>query len=129
MKTIIALILTIAASTVHSEVMKIDCVFGNEPLSMNFTYDSISDDSFVVGNNGVSKVTFVNGRNHFSFIEITDSGNVMTTSILPNGLAVHSRNFTAGNDFETASQQKGVCTFRDGSTKSTAPKSAEQKLK
>ena len=118
-----------AASTAYSEVMKIDCVFGNDPLSMKFTYDSISDDSFVVGNNGVSKVTFVNGRNHFSFIEITDSGNVMTTSILPNGLAVHSRNFTSGNDFEATSQKKGVCTFMNGSAESTAPKSAEQKLK
>jgi hypothetical protein len=118
-----------AASTAHSKVMKIDCVFENGYLAMNFTYDSISDDSFMVGNNGVSKVTFVNGRDHFSFIEITNSGNVMTTSILPNGLAVHSRNYTTGDDFETASQLKGVCTFRDGSTNSTAPRSAEQKLK
>ena len=47
-------------------------------------------------------------ENGMAFIEITDSGNVMTTAITSNGESVHSRN-TVIIDSIVASQYYGRC--------------------
>jgi len=79
-------------------------------FSMTFILDSIDDTAFIKGNIGVSKVIpIIGSQGSITFIEITDTKNVMTTTIIPNGESVHSRNSTLPNKL-IASQYYGNCT-------------------
>jgi hypothetical protein len=45
-----------------------------------------------MGNAGSSEVQIINGTHGISFLELTQTGNVMVTSITNAGDSVHSRN-------------------------------------
>ena len=62
------------------------------PFEMQFTRDTLTKKAFVIGNAGMSEVTAIEHENGISFVEVTDSGNVMVTAITKTGEAVHSRN-------------------------------------
>jgi hypothetical protein len=47
---------------------------------------------YLLGNAGSSEVELIPNTDGISFVEITDSGNVMVTAITKSGEAVHSRN-------------------------------------
>ena len=69
---------------------------GLEPagqFALRFTLDTISNDAFMVGNNGLSQVMPVSNKDGITFVEVTNTGNVMTTTInTTDGESVHSRN-------------------------------------
>lgn len=64
-----------------------------KPFEMRFISDTQTKKAYIVGNNGSSEVTAIqNQSGGVTFVEITDSGNVMVTAIATSGEAVHSRN-------------------------------------
>ncbi|MGZ8927331.1 MAG: hypothetical protein ACXW03_02620 [Methylobacter sp.] len=85
----------------------------NPPLHLDFVYDSTKNAAYVLGNNGANKVTPIIGIGRISFIEITGEGTPQTTTILQNGIAVHSRHtpMPLDSDF-MASQNYGSCKIR-----------------
>ena len=59
---------------------------------LTFVIDESKGVSYMIGNNGSTEVKMLlNSENGFSFIEITESGNVMTTTIDSLGNTCHSR--------------------------------------
>lgn len=111
----------IISSIAHAETLSIFCSFqkySNETgthmqsnkLNYNFIVDTETNKGFVIGNNGKEPVAVIPGigENEFTFIEITSSGNVVTTTIASNKKAVSSRNMIILKDI-IPSQFYGYC--------------------
>jgi hypothetical protein len=86
---------------------------------MEFTFAGLNPQqgkAQMVGNVGASDVRFWKGAWTWNFVEVTDTGNVMTTTVFEtsNGKdypAVHSRHTSvAGEPFP--SQYRGICSAR-----------------
>lgn len=78
-------------------------------FKLSFVIDEDNGKAYMVGNNGSNEVTPISGSDGISFIEVTDAGNVMTTSIVKSGATVHSRNTIMFGDI-IASQYFGTCS-------------------
>ena len=89
---------------------------GLEPagqFSLRFTLDTVSDDAFMLGNNGLSEVLPIANKYGVTFIEATNSGNVMATTINTlDGESVHSRNSIIGGSL-VPSQYYGNCEINE----------------
>jgi uncharacterized protein YuzE len=87
----------------------------SQPFNIKFLVDAEAKKAYIVGNQGSADVIPIPGWEGISFIEITDSGNVMTTTIVTEGTAtampsVHSRHTTmTGTGRITPSQYYGTC--------------------
>lgn len=82
-----------------------------KPFVLTFIVDSKSNAAYSVGNNGSSKVQAVPGGGGITFIEMTGSGNIMTTTVDSKGVSVHSRHTQIEGEV-VPSQYYGVCEFR-----------------
>jgi hypothetical protein len=91
----------------------------NERFSLTFTnLDRRNNEATVTGNIGSSKISLINGQGIITFIEITNTGNVMTTSVYDvvknsgtmgiNYYSVHTRNYMSIKSSIT-SQYYGNC--------------------
>lgn len=81
-----------------------------DPLELEFVWERGRSRGVVVGNNGFSDVLVWQGREIVSFVEMVASGAVQSTSIAPDGVAVHSRHtYSSSGEFINA-QWKGLCT-------------------
>lgn len=80
-----------------------------EEFNLIFLVDVSAGKSYIVGNNGSSEVNYIDNAAGLSFIEITDSGNVMTTAIDANMKSVHSRNSIGLTGELLPSQYYGSC--------------------
>jgi hypothetical protein len=61
-------------------------------FDLNFLIDEDTKKSYMLGNNGSSKVINFTSEGQISFIEVTETKNVMSTAIDSNLNSVHSRN-------------------------------------
>ncbi len=89
-----------------------DGVKTQKPLLMVFAADTVNQKYFMLGNTGdVVECGGVANDGAFSWIEITKSGNIMSTTVGDNGVAVHSRHVwvPAAKQF-IPSQWYGRCT-------------------
>lgn len=83
-----------------------------EMLDLRYLLDPKTKKAYILGNAGSSEVTPVQHKGGgVTFIEITDTGNVMVTAIAASGEAVHSRNGIIGKML-TPSQYYGNCTVQ-----------------
>lgn len=80
-------------------------------MGFEFTIDTVTNDAFVVGNAGASRVVAYRGRDAFTFLEYLESGAVQSTTITNLGPAVHSRNTILGSGL-LPSQYYGSCGAR-----------------
>lgn len=81
-------------------------------FKITFLVDEEAGKSYIIGNNGSNEVILLqNPLGSFSFIEITDTRNVMTTTITSSGESVHSRNSVVFTDL-VASQYYGQCASK-----------------
>ena len=62
------------------------------PMVLKYLIDDSTKKAYFLGNLGSSEVTPITSDSQISFVEVTDSGNLMTTTIVDNLQAVHSRN-------------------------------------
>lgn len=86
----------------------------NEPklFELRFVSDDQTKKAYLLGNNGSSEVTPIgNQGGGITFVEVTDSGNVMVTAITASGEAVHSRNGIISGRL-IPSQYYGKCTVQ-----------------
>ena len=89
---------------------------GVEPagkFALQFTLDTLTNEAVIVGNNGLADVMPLDNKYGITFVEITDSGNLMTTTInMLDGESVHSRNsIIAGGLVPT--QYYGKCEINE----------------
>ena len=86
---------------------------GNHEVKDKFvlTFLVDGDNAYIIGNNGSEPVEVVAGDGKVSFIEITATGNLMTTAITADGKSVHSRNSIMFGDL-IPSQYYGTCESR-----------------
>lgn len=114
---IVFLFLSLIPQVVVAQQVTFQCTLTNrlvasEKLVLTFLVDTKADKAYVVGNNGSNEVQVVPNRSEaIGFIEITDSGNIMTTTITNNGAAVHSRNTVLKSGL-VATQFLGTCARR-----------------
>lgn len=84
----------------------------SKPFELRFVSDDQTKKAYLIGNNGSSEVTpFRNHGGGITFVEVTDSGNVMVTAITTSGEAVHSRNGIISGTL-IPSQYYGKCTIQ-----------------
>jgi hypothetical protein len=79
-----------------------------EKMIFQIVIDENTKKTYMVGNNGSSEVQQIPNDHGVSFVEITDSGNIMVTAISKTGEAVHSRNYLTYNGM-IPSQSYGKC--------------------
>jgi hypothetical protein len=76
----------------------------SEPLTTKYVWDKAKKNAYTIGNLGTEEVSVVEGKGITTFIEVTLSGNVMTTTINNKGKSVHSRHSEG-----IPSQSYGTC--------------------
>jgi len=81
-----------------------------EKFELNFIVDSTGK-SYMLGNNGSSEVKSLKSKNQIAFLEITTSGNIMTTAIDSSLKSVHSRNSVMFGKM-IPSQYYGKCVIK-----------------
>lgn len=82
-----------------------------EDFLLTFVIDSQLNTAFMTGNNGSSTVVVVNGSDGLTFIQETQTGNVMATTITSELKSVHSRNSVIFGEL-IPSQYYGSCEKR-----------------
>jgi len=75
---------------------------------LSFVVDTENDKSYMVGNNGSAEVIKFETGNRISFLEITETRNLMTTTIDKDLYSVHSRNKVIRGEL-IPSQYYGKC--------------------
>jgi hypothetical protein len=78
------------------------------PFRLTFLIDTSARKAYIIGNVGSSEVSLVPNADGLTLVEITGSGNVMTTAITSKGKSVHSRGSIMSGDL-IPSQYYGSC--------------------
>ncbi len=63
-----------------------------DKFALTFLVDDSNNKSYMLGNNGSTEIHMSNSLDHIAFLEVTATGNFMTTAIDMNMNTVHSRN-------------------------------------
>lgn len=82
-----------------------------EDFKLTFLLDEESGKAYVVGNNGSNEVAHIYRGDGRTFVEITNTGNVMSTTLTPEMDAVHSRHSVMLGEL-MPSQYYGKCTAK-----------------
>lgn len=81
-------------------------------FNLEFAFDTQTNEAFIVGNNGVSKVFPVQGSGGITFLEPLATGAVQTTTVSLDGGAVHSRHTIIGDEL-VPTQYYGTCEVQN----------------
>jgi hypothetical protein len=121
-KGILAVLLLFSASISISHANTFVCTYpkyatndglknSKEDFVLIFVYDQNQDQYFVKGNVGAEEIAHSISNQGINFIEVTNSGNIMLTTISSGLDSVHSRHtMIPGFTDITASQYYGSCT-------------------
>ena len=118
----ILLAMTAAVPSVWAETLTVACTYStysdkdgrhevSDPFELTYIIDPAKESVYVVGDRDSGKVEQVPGEDGLSFIQITDNGSVITTTVDTKGVSVHSRNTTL-NGILIPSQYYGRCIFK-----------------
>ena len=80
-------------------------------FELNFILDRATNKSYLLGNNGSAEVKAFETEGQIAFIELTASGNVMTTAVDSKLNSVHSRNSVMFGEM-IPSQYYGKCVIK-----------------
>lgn len=80
-------------------------------FELNFIVDKKADKSYMLGNNGSTEIKLIKSSDQLAFIEITATGNIMSTSIDSKLNSVHSRNSVMFGEM-LPSQYYGICEVK-----------------
>ncbi len=80
-------------------------------FKLNFIVDEKINKSYMLGNNGSSEIKLIKSKGQLAFIELTTTGNIMTTSIDSKLKSVHSRNTVIFGEL-LPSQYYGKCEVK-----------------
>lgn len=82
-----------------------------DKFALTFIIDRDSGKSYLLGNNGSTEVTIMESGNRLAFLEVTATGNLMTTAIDSKLNSVHSRNTVMFGEL-LPSQYYGKCEIK-----------------
>jgi len=82
-----------------------------EKFELNFIIDRATGKSYLLGNAGSSEVKALEAKDRVAFLEITATGNIMSTAIDSKLNSVHSRNTVMYGEL-LASQYYGKCIVK-----------------
>ncbi len=82
-----------------------------EEFLLTFIVDKRAGKSYFLGNNGSTEVELIQSGDQLAFIEVTASGNIMTTAIDSKLDSVHSRNSVVFGEI-SPSQYYGKCEVK-----------------
>lgn len=116
---VVGLLIGLGGPKASAEVHTFNCLFthyssvdglheAEKNFSMRFQIDSITRESFMIGNAGLAAVENHSGNNGLTFLEKLITGAVQTTTISRNGQAVHSRHSLIMSDL-VPTQYYGTC--------------------
>lgn len=80
-------------------------------FELNFIVDKADGKSYLLGNNGSSEVKLLKSSDQLAFLEVTATGNIMTTAIDSKLNSVHSRNSVMFGEI-LPSQYYGKCEVK-----------------
>ena len=83
----------------------------NVKFELNYIVDKAAGKSYLLGNNGSSEVKLLESEDQISFLEITATDNLMTTTIDSKLNSVHSRNSVMFGEM-LPSQYYGKCEVK-----------------
>jgi len=81
-----------------------------EIMQLTFTVDTETSDAQVIRKNGISDVELYPTGGGFTFVEINERGNVLTTTVDIHGKSAHSRNTILDSEL-IPSQFYGSCDY------------------
>lgn len=118
MKKIICLILLSLSGSAAAEIVTFVCQYEivaspdglklAKDFKLTFIVDNESDKAYMLGNLGTEDVLMRSTEEAVNFIEITDAGNIMLTTIDASGFSVHSRHTVMFGEI-VSSQYYGNC--------------------
>ncbi|MBZ0105158.1 MAG: hypothetical protein K8H84_05965 [Sulfuricella denitrificans] len=82
-----------------------------EKFELNFIVDKAAGKSYLLGNNGSTEVKLIESSDQLAFLEVTSTGNIMTTAIDRKLNSVHSRNSVMFGEM-LPSQYYGKCKVK-----------------
>lgn len=90
----------------HKEFQKLQ-----KPFELKIISDDKNNVHYLIGDSGSSQLTKVKNLYGINFLEVTDVGNIMVTTISNSGQSVHSRNSLIFGEF-VPSQYYGSCIIK-----------------
>ena len=122
MKMYLVIFVLLLSSAAYAEVVEYSCDYikYSNPEGVHnvdggfklvFMIDKGTGKSFIRGNSGVEEVAAIPGVDRISFIEVTSTGNIMTTAIDQKLASVHSRNTIIMGEL-SPSQYYGKCVSK-----------------
>jgi hypothetical protein len=94
----------------YNQYSDIEGIHKSDDFILTFIIDNEKETYYLLGNNGTEKVFPVENSEGISFLEITATGNVMSTTIDSNKTSVHSRHTVIGGLIP--SQYYGKCIYK-----------------
>ena len=91
-----------------ASVQKVDRA--NEVLQLTFTVDTETSEAQIIRKNGITEVNLYPTGGGFTFVEINERGNVLTTTVDVHGKSAHSRNTILDSEL-IPSQFYGTCDY------------------
>lgn len=82
-----------------------------EVMQLTFTVDTESSEAQVIRKTGVTDVDLYPTGGGFTFIEVNERGNVLTTTVDAHGKSAHSRNTILDSEL-IPSQFYGTCDYK-----------------
>lgn len=82
-----------------------------EIFQLTFTVDKETSEAKVIRKNGITDVQLYPTGGGFTFIEINERGNVLTTTVDMHGKSAHSRNTILDGEL-VPSQFYGICNYK-----------------
>lgn len=82
-----------------------------DKFELNFIIDRATGKSYLLGNAGSSEVQLIESKDRVAFLELTDTGNIMSTAIDSKLDSVHSRNTVMFGEL-LPSQYYGKCVIK-----------------
>ncbi len=82
-----------------------------DKFELNFIIDRTTGKSYLLGNAGSSEVKALESKDRVAFLEVTATGNIMTTAIDSKFNSVHSRNTVMYGEI-VPSQYYGKCVVK-----------------
>ena len=123
MKTLICILILFLFTTknVYSALTTITCDYdtfasvqkvdrANEVLQLTFTVDTETSEAQIIRKNGITEVNLYPTGGGFTFVEINERGNVLTTTVDVHGKSAHSRNTILDSEL-IPSQFYGTCDY------------------
>ena len=83
----------------------------SDKFEISFVVDRSKGTAYAVGSQASTEVTMLSDKHGLVFIEITATGNIITTTIINGGESVHSRHIVIADDI-VASQNYGKCVLK-----------------